>query len=118
MRWFPLVLVVGCADMIDRAGNACPSGEAVFDGIERWCPQDDAVARCAYLAEKVAQFEVLCGGVATDVEIVQAIVEKDLDCEAAVVVYPEADACLAVLTDRSCAASTLPAECNGVVLGR
>ncbi len=112
-----VLLVLGCADILDRAGNACSSADAIYDGEERWCPQDDAVVRCRYLALKVAQFEVLCGGVSADVEIVQAVVERDLACDTALVVYPEADACLEVLTQRSCSTVELPDLCQGVVLG-
>ncbi|MSQ02536.1 MAG: hypothetical protein EXR71_11725 [Myxococcales bacterium] len=112
-----LVTLAACGTMTDRAGNTCASADALFDGSERWCPQDDAEARCRYLAESVATFEVLCAGVATDREIVLAIVEKEMGCDVAVVVYPEADACLDQLTERSCPLSELPAECDGVVLG-
>ena len=112
-----LVTLTACGTMTDRAGNTCPSDDALFDGVERWCPQDDAEARCHYLAESVATFEVLCAGIATDREIVLAVVEKEMGCDEAVVVYPEADACLEQLTDRSCALSELPVECDGVVLG-
>lgn len=112
-----LFTLTACGTMTDRAGNTCPGDDAVFDGTERWCPQDDAAAHCRYLAERVATFEVLCAGIATDREIVLAVVEKEMGCDDAVVIYPEADACLDVLTQPTCPFSELPTECDGVVLG-